>query len=366
MKTIVLAIMLTIGATAHSLAAGFFHEDFEYPSYCDSMSATCLPQPPSGMWQVTSLFAAQGIVSNLCQVQAGKMIYLTTLPFSTVGYSLIFLKFSQICKVDFLDIASLEYSTDNGINWTLIPGSCYQGNGIYQANGNRFCSNSYPDWSPSDLSAIPTNAWWKEESFNLSNVLSNCPQAIIRFKLADGGNPGPNSNYGWLLDQIRITGVQGFIDGIVSYDNTYQTPMTNTTVYLLVDGNYTDTCLTNSNGAFSFEIDGTGNCLLLVTTAKPWGGVNSIDALAVLNHFTGMSTLTDLKLMAADVNGNGNINSLDALILTKRFLGLTSGFAVGDWIFASPSIAGPVTGNNFITVKGLCFGDLNGSYVPPL
>jgi len=38
---------------------------------------------------------------------------------------------------------------------------------------------------------------------------------------------------------------------------------------------------------------------------------------------------------------------------------------VGDWIFQHPGFNYTGTTNVIIPVKGLCYGDVNGSYIPP-
>ena len=58
------------------------------------------------------------------------------------------------------------------------------------------------------------------------------------------------------------------------------------------------------------------------------------------------------------------INSIDALYIAKRFTFIINTFPSGVWLFTKDTIsvaAFPFTHN----LKGMCFGDVNGSYVPP-
>ncbi|MCX6270375.1 MAG: GEVED domain-containing protein, partial [Bacteroidetes bacterium] len=47
----------------------------------------------------------------------------------------------------------------------------------------------------------------KTETFNFTRLAANRNKVLVRFILKDGGNPGPNSNKGWYIDNINITGL---------------------------------------------------------------------------------------------------------------------------------------------------------------
>jgi len=55
---------------------------------------------------------------------------------------------------------------------------------------------------------------------------------------------------------------------------------------------------------------------------------------------------------------------VDALLIAKRFVGLITAFDIPDWSFEIPEV--PLTGssNLNVTIKGLCSGDVNGSFIP--
>ncbi|MCX6271297.1 MAG: hypothetical protein NTU44_08800 [Bacteroidetes bacterium] len=185
-----------------------FHEDFETPSLDDSVTSTMVAVPNVKDWGVNTRLhhLPNSLKSDSCQVKASNSAYLTTQAFSTLGNTYVILSFSQICKVDFLDIATLEASADGGLTWSQLTMTNYMGTGQYGPNGNRFAANSYGNlWQPSTSTALPMNTWWRIESFDVSILLGNCANAKIRFKLQDGGPIGPNNNKGWYIDNLKIT-----------------------------------------------------------------------------------------------------------------------------------------------------------------
>ncbi|MCX6270720.1 MAG: GEVED domain-containing protein [Bacteroidetes bacterium] len=195
-------LMITTGLTAQTTLA--FHEDFELPGQDDSVTTT---QTTVGVkdWNLSSTLHHQGLYSDTCRVKTAATTYLTSQEFSTIGNFYVILEFAQICKVDFLDLATIEVSGDGGLTWTQLTGAQYLGLGQFASNGNRFASNSYGAlWAPSSSTTIPDNTWWKVEQFDVSGLIQARPNAKIRFKLADAGTAGSNNNYGWCLDDIMV------------------------------------------------------------------------------------------------------------------------------------------------------------------
>ncbi len=182
-----------------------FHENFELPSLDDSVTSTMVASPGVKDWGIsTKLYYTGGSRSDTCQVKTGSITYLTTSSFSTLGNSNVILKFAQICKVDFTDKATIEVSGDGGTTWNQLTGIHYMGTGQFSTNGNSFSANSYGGlWIPSIPSQKPNNSWWKVEEFDISVFAANKASVKVRFKLSDAGTPGPNNNYGWLIDEIK-------------------------------------------------------------------------------------------------------------------------------------------------------------------
>jgi len=191
-----------------------FHEDFELPGLADSVVSTQLAVPGTDDWGInTRMHQGVGSLrSDTCQVKTGITCFLTSDVFSTLGFANVELTFSHVCKIDPLDIATIEVSVNGGTTWTQLTGTQYLGTGGYVNNGNKFASNSYgATWAPSTPATLPLLTWFKSEKFDISNLLGNCPTAKFRFKLADGGTPGPGgnpanvkNNRGWYVDNISV------------------------------------------------------------------------------------------------------------------------------------------------------------------
>jgi len=154
-------------------------------------------------WGISTQLSVSGMRCDTATVVQSDTLYLTSNAFSTLGSSVVYLEFDQIAKVEFFDAAYLEISDNNGATWTRITNG-YVGLGAFNSIGFKFACTSYVDWLPANNNAIPTNAWWKHEKFELSSYITNTAQAKIRFVLADANNTGAAGNYGWLLDNINV------------------------------------------------------------------------------------------------------------------------------------------------------------------
>ncbi len=163
---------------------------------------------------------------------------------------------------------------------------------------------------------------------------------------------------------IVVTATGYSVSGSVVYDNLYQTPLPQTEVVLVQNGVPVIQTVTDASGQFVLTGITQGTYTLQFHSTKPTGGFNAVDALQVLKHFTGMSPLSTLGTLAGDVNGSGFINSTDALSIQKRFVEMILTFPAGDWCIPSQTIEVGESSSAPVTVKGLCFGDVNGSFIP--
>ena len=119
---------------------------------------------------------------------------------------------------------------------------------------------------------------------------------------------------------VSVSGtIQPPVSGTLRYDNTSQTPMTNTTVRLLAGGSQITSVITNATGDFNFGPVPPGTYTLQYQTNKPWGGVNSVDALNITRHFSVVQPLSGLRLRVADVNNSNTVSATDALQVNQRF-----------------------------------------------
>lgn len=157
--------------------------------------------------------------------------------------------------------------------------------------------------------------------------------------------------------------VAGRIIGFVRYDNTTQTPMTNTTVRLLQNQQIIETQTTDANGAFAFSQVANGSYNLDFSTSKPWGGITATDALLTARHGSFVSLLTGLRLKAADVNNSSSVNTTDALQISRRQTTIINAFAAGDWVFDLVALI-VLNDTQQVIAKALCVGDVNGSNTP--
>jgi hypothetical protein len=197
MKKLTLLSLAALASAALFSQTVVYHENFEV---ADSVTATGTP-----VWGPDVTLHTQGLTSYKNQVATSTQSYLTTNAFSTVGNTFILLDFDQICKIEYNDAATIEVSNDNGNTWTQLTSAQYLGTAPFAALGNRFASSAYSNWQPGNNTAVPTNTWWHHEQFDVSSLLGNASQCMIRFKLNDINNNGGNSNYGWVLDKLYIT-----------------------------------------------------------------------------------------------------------------------------------------------------------------
>ena len=212
-----------------------FHEDFELPSLGDSLQSSTDPIGGNS-WAISTHLKNSGLRADSNRVQIGKTVYLTTNSFSTVGYSNVYLKFAQICKLFFSDGGQVEVSINGGLTWSLLSSSYYQGTASMVLN--RFSESSYSIWRVGDTVVNPTNDWWKNETFNISSLASNQANVKIRFKYTGSNNPLGAGRYGWLLDDIKVIASMSELDpptlNVVSYpaDTAYYGGPYNVSAYV--------------------------------------------------------------------------------------------------------------------------------------
>ena len=144
------------------------------------------------------------------------------------------------------------------------------------------------------------------------------------------------------------------------------TGMNNTKVVLkALPVSKVDSIVLGVTGAYQYNNLWNATYNLVPTITKPWGGINSTDALAVMKHFVGLIYLNGIHLKAGDVDNTGYVNSADALMTQKRYIGMITSFPAGDWTWEEDDVV--LYGINVdYSFQALCFGDVNGSYNPPL
>jgi len=154
------------------------------------------------------------------------------------------------------------------------------------------------------------------------------------------------------------------LSGNVWYNNVASTDMDNALMEIFdFGGTPISSTTTNTFGYYAFSSFTSGNYTLDITPDDVWGGVNSTDALLILNHFAHIDTLKGMELAASDVNYSHTVNGTDALFVMKRYTGMISSFPSGDWLYNTANLT--INGNQVVNdFAMLCFGDVNSSYIP--
>ncbi len=197
----------------------------------------------------------------------------------------------------------------------------------------------------------------------------------------------PECSHGSACMSVYILPDNANVFGYVTYENNYLTGVNNVELTLrnAVDYSIVGTCTSGPNllsngesGYFAFVGIPDGDYILTADNYVYdggyydsygnyiWGGNNATDALIVQMNVPGPLT-TPTKTLAADVNGSLTISALDALYIKLRVVELIDAFPAGDWAFVPATFTidalNPVKdfGQTFL---GLCYGDVNGSFVP--
>ncbi len=172
---------------------------------------------------------------------------------------------------------------------------------------------------------------------------------------ADDGNGGQTAT----TFEVEVQAGMFTIAGRVFYVNAAQSSVRNATVQA---NSASD--VTGSDGRYQLTVS-PGNHTLTTTKTDDWGGVNSADALKVLQHFVGSDIIPEgLRRLAADVNNSGTINAADAQRILQRFVGIIDAFAKPDWLFEQQMIDVNVNLSN-VDIAGIATGDVNVSHTPP-
>lgn len=173
----------------------------------------------------------------------------------------------------------------------------------------------------------------------------------------------------WIIGSMTFIGggEPGFtISGIISYANTANTPMTNTTVSLISGQLIIATTQTSSTGAYSFENVENGEYSLVASTTKNAGGFNVGDVSITRQRLANQITFTAIQTKAADVNQSGSLNVADISVMRQKLANQNPAqWTIPNYVFENPTVQ--VDGGDVISnFKSLSAGDVNGSFTPPL
>lgn len=208
------------------------------------------------------------------------------------------------------------------------------------------------------LDAGPMFAYylWSDGSTNQFLTVSNTGQYWVQTTTAGGCVSSDTINI-WVGYSLQ---------GAFTYANLAMTGMANTKIVLNADPpQKVDSIFLGVDGIYQFNNLWNASYNIVPVITKPWGGINSTDALAMMKHFVGLIYLNGIYLKAGDVDASNFVNSADALMTQKRYIGMVNSFPSGDWTWEEDDIV--IYGANInYSFQALCFGDVNGTYVPPV
>jgi len=155
------------------------------------------------------------------------------------------------------------------------------------------------------------------------------------------------------------------LSGNIHYANTYGTALSDVSIVLEQQDSVVGNSITDVNGHYSFDSLHNGIYTVIPSTSKPWGGVSALDVLLYQKQIAGIAPLSGIYLASGDVNGSGTLTAVDMLLIKKRIAGIQNSFPSGDWLFNNQPVN--INDSNVIyDFNGICYGDANGSYVPPV
>ncbi len=150
-------------------------------------------------------------------------------PLNTTPFVLshVYVDFDHICKVHQIDNTAIYYQLANGIDedgnfnwgqWKLLNFSStsafYYGEakGTSNITSGKFSQSAYSNWQASSMTAVPTNAWWHHEKFDVSQFLLQDPDIAnpthvrFQFRLSKptSSSTGTQDCAGWYLDNVVV------------------------------------------------------------------------------------------------------------------------------------------------------------------
>jgi hypothetical protein len=124
------------------------------------------------------------------------------------------------------------------------------------------------------------------------------------------------------------------------------------------------TATTDIDGHYEFVGILDGDYTMETSCSKTWGGLTNLDIIKLKRWLLNAWTFTPLQLLAGDVTETGVPTNLDLIMLKRKILGGDiPAWSAPDYVFEvqSVNVSGGVE-NNY---KGLCSGDVDGSFTPP-
>ena len=136
----------------------------------------------------------------------GDSIVLTTPSYDCGPFQYVFLRFSHICKVSPLDVTRIEYRTDGQGAWRTLLNPQHNNRYLgFAANYGitGFNASTYPEWEVGDSTVLPTQSWWKTETFDMTPG-TGWSRVEFRFVIKRGNQAGTSVSYGWLIENVEV------------------------------------------------------------------------------------------------------------------------------------------------------------------
>ncbi|MBR4491110.1 MAG: right-handed parallel beta-helix repeat-containing protein [Bacteroidales bacterium] len=165
-------------------------------------SATAPSWKPDTGICVSAKYAMHGLVPY----STGDTATLVTPFFDCTNYQYVMIRFNHICKVLPSDICRIEYQEDvlgTANKWRAIPYDAYKGGCATYRQDSGFSHTSYSTWADYDTLAKPTNGWWKQETFNMSDY-AGYSKVRFRFIIRKGSYLGSFIAAGWYVDDFQV------------------------------------------------------------------------------------------------------------------------------------------------------------------
>lgn len=206
------------------------------------------------------------------------------------------------------------------------------------------------------------------------DILDNTQTAGIAFDeaLMNGGQYYQSTS---TTDPIKYTDPSLYVNnlsgellsslyGLITYDNASNTVLNGAQATLISGVTPVDVAVADATGTYYFSSMADGAYTIETSCSKTWGGITSIDGILATRFSLGLLPLSSLRQLAGDVNAAGGVTTIDGILIKRRALGLLASWPAPDYVFEVQS-ATVTAGLGTVDYKGLCSGDVNGSYVPP-
>ncbi len=96
-----------------------------------------------------------------------------------------------------------------------------------------------------------------------------------------------------LISNKQITAEKFNISGRLIYANKYESPITETKIFLLLEGKVIDSSITDSQGKYLFSVNDNGLYKLIPGITKSWGPLAMNNNLAILEWYKGNLAITN-------------------------------------------------------------------------